>query len=265
MSAEDVVKSVGRVFAILELFDRRRDGLTATEVERALDWPKSSTLALLKSMVTLGYLSFDRIERRYSPTIRVARLGDWIDGADERRDLDALVEDCAAMTGQTVTISCENDLRMQFLLVEAGSRPLRMNINPGLKGPLFQSNMGRVALSTKSDAAIARLAERVNRRASLLGERVDDLGEVLTHVGRIREDGFSAGYGRFIPHIGVLSWPLRRQPNAPVLVLSIGGPVDEVRASEKEIAKLIPALLESHGFPAKGVPGDWRREPRHGR
>ena len=76
-ASDDVVKSAGRVFAVLELFDEARTPLSATEVVRRLSFPQSSTVALLKTMVSLGYLAFDQFDRRYLPTMRVP-IGDTL-------------------------------------------------------------------------------------------------------------------------------------------------------------------------------------------
>ena len=81
---EAVLLAAGRpvsVAQLLELFDEHQGPLTATQVERRLGFPQSSTLALLKSMVRLGYLSFDRMGRQYLPTLRVATLGRWLERA----------------------------------------------------------------------------------------------------------------------------------------------------------------------------------------
>src|SRR6185312_9907237 len=74
-----VVKSAGRVFEVLELFDAERQAMTATSIARALKYPASSTVALLKSMVSLGYLAYDPNERTYFPTIQLAVISRWLE------------------------------------------------------------------------------------------------------------------------------------------------------------------------------------------
>ncbi|MBP8232968.1 MAG: helix-turn-helix domain-containing protein, partial [Rhizorhabdus sp.] len=78
MADDSSVKSASRVFEILELFDGSRVPLSATEIVRKLGWPQSSTVALLKTLVSLGYLAYDTFERTYLPTMRVALLGGWM-------------------------------------------------------------------------------------------------------------------------------------------------------------------------------------------
>lgn len=243
---DDVVKSVGRVFAVLEMFDEVKGAVNATQIERQLGYPQSSTLALLKSMVKLGYLSFDRIERTYYPTLRVAMLGEWLmtslhgDG-----HLEALMDEVSQITGETVSLSCQNDLHMQFLKLRPGTKPLTLNIQPGEIAPLFGSVIGLTALSEKSDAEIAKIAERVNRRARQPDKKVN-VATALAEIGRIRETGYCVGYNSYIHSLGVAAWVIPSKVGGRSIVLSVAGPSDSIQAEEKDIIKAVTAALKAH-------------------
>lgn len=252
MAGEDVIKSAGRVFAVLELFDAERRPLPASEVERALGFPQSSTLALLKSMVALGYLTYDLVGRLYAPTLRLAVLGDWIAKTAMGAHLDDLIQEISEATGETVSISCQNELRLQFLLMHAGSNPLTLNIRPGSHGPLFGSNAGRVALSCRSDEEIARLAQRINRKPDTDDEKVD-LPLAMAEIARIRKQGYGIGYGSYIPSIGAISWPLPNDGRTGQLVISVAGPVQSIRKAEASIVKAVTHILGHYSQPPQGT------------
>ena len=96
-----IVKSAGRVFAVLEYFAEIARPASAVEICTRLDLPASSTSALLGSLVDLGYLHYDPRRRVYHPTIRVGFLGDWIQAGG----LDALLlEDLKQQTHQLVVL-----------------------------------------------------------------------------------------------------------------------------------------------------------------
>lgn len=59
-------KSLRKAFGILECLNEVRDGLTASEVSRRADIPSATAHRLLKEMVGLGYLQWDRRTRAYS-------------------------------------------------------------------------------------------------------------------------------------------------------------------------------------------------------
>src|SRR3546814_12145725 len=76
-----VVKSAGRALQILEYFDDARREANMIDISRALHYPESSTSILLRSLVALGYLDYDRRKRTYRPNSRVRLLG----RSEERR------------------------------------------------------------------------------------------------------------------------------------------------------------------------------------
>ena len=69
------VKSAMRTFEVLELFAEHRRPMALNEIYTGLGYPQSSTTNLLKSMVLLGYLNYNRARRTYLPTMRVGALG----------------------------------------------------------------------------------------------------------------------------------------------------------------------------------------------
>lgn len=238
-----VVKSVGRVFEALELFDRTRRPMTATEVGRALHYPQSSTLVLLKSMVVLGYLAFDRKEHTYLSTIRVALLGQWLENSlYGEGHLLALLDDIREATGETVSLSCQNDLAMQFTQIRMGTKPLTLNIQSGAVAPLFHSTIGLVALSEKSDDDITSLLERVNRKAKG-GDRKGDLATTLQSVRKIRRVGYGIGHNMYVPEIGAIAWLLPPRTGKRSVVLAVAGPSSRIKAAEREIVQSVGTAI----------------------
>jgi DNA-binding IclR family transcriptional regulator len=243
---DEVVKSVGRVFEVLELFDERRRPMNATEVERALRYPQSSTLALLKSMVRLGYLAFDRLERSYLPTMRVTALGRWLESAfhGEAR-IAALLDEVGETTSETVCLSCQNDLGMQFTHVRLGTQGLILSVRAGDRAPLFQSVIGLTALAGRSDAAIRKLVQRHNRGQRAAASKVD-AESVLQRVKRVRTAGYGVGYDLYAPGVGAIAWALQPAGAQRPVVLSVGGPADRVRAREPHIVRTTRAAIRRH-------------------
>ena len=112
------VKTARRVFEVLELFQERRAPLRLQDVCAELGYPASSGSMLLRSMVTLGYLRYDTSARRYMPTMKIAHLGSWVQGAIMgdgalMRAMDALAD----RFGETVTLAVQSDLHAQYIFL----------------------------------------------------------------------------------------------------------------------------------------------------
>lgn len=72
------IKSARRVLEVFEFFASRQEAATVMDVARELGYPQSSTSTLLKSLLKVGYMSYDRHSRRYMPTLRIVLLGTWL-------------------------------------------------------------------------------------------------------------------------------------------------------------------------------------------
>ena len=80
------------------------------------DHPTSSAAALLKSMVTLGYLFYDSYNRTYMPTMRIAQMGGWLNSelfGDSA--ILALVDFVHGALDELVNISTQSDLHAQYI------------------------------------------------------------------------------------------------------------------------------------------------------
>lgn len=229
----DVVKSVGRALAVLELFEQRREPLTATDVCRELGYPNSSTDALLKSMVNLGYLSLDTQSRSYFPSMRVTRLGEWLPEQLFTDDIMEMLMALHEVTGETVTLSVQNDLHMQFIRVLPGTFPISLRVTEGYMGPLFGSAVGTAFLSSLQDRQIQRLLQRGKRTPGSVSARIR-LAEVMREVEIARKRGYTVGYDRILQDTGAVAMPLA---GGRSFVVGVGGLSPRIHRSEANIIR----------------------------
>lgn len=222
------VKSATRVISILELFDRGRRPYSMTEIALELGYPQSSTAVLLKTLVTLGYLNFDRRDRVYFPTPKVSALGEWVPRAlfGSTRVLQAM-HDVHAATGEGVGVNAKNDIYVQYLQNLHSTHALRFIIDTGTLRLLTHSGIGWTLMSTLSEREI----DNHVRRANIVSEkslRVDP-DFIQRRVEEINAQGYC--YVENIPFIGGATLaallPVRIQ-NQPV-ALSLGGALERMR------------------------------------
>jgi DNA-binding IclR family transcriptional regulator len=159
---DDLVKSAGRTLQILEFFSDVRRSATITEIAQALNYPHSSTAALLHTMTELGYMVKDRHARTYRPSTSIALLGSWIDRrVAHEGPLQELMRAVAAHTQDMVLIASRNGLYCKFLSAIQPKSLDRVCSN-GTILPLVNVAAGRVLLSRLSDAEIRRIVLRSN-------------------------------------------------------------------------------------------------------
>jgi DNA-binding IclR family transcriptional regulator len=244
-SEKNVVKSAGRVFEVLELFHVQRQAMTATAVARTLGYPGSSTVALLKSMVALGYLSYEPQEHTYFPTIQLAVISRWLeDSFYVDGHLLELVDDIAAATGETVVLWWHTDLHLRFARVSATNREFTVP-DLGSRFPLFHSVPGLTALTLRRDPDIARLAERCNAMAAE-GEPPVELDAAMNVVRQYRTLGYGIGFDLVQPGLSNIAWALRPSRSSQSIVVSIMGPTDRLKNDSEAMVRAARSALSRY-------------------
>lgn len=222
------VKSATRAIEILELFKRVRQPRAMSEIAVALGYPQSSTTVLLKTLVSLGYLNFDRRERVYFPTPKVTSLGDWVPRAlfGSSHVLEAM-RDVHAATGETVSINTKNDVYIQYVQIIQSVHAMRFHVDEGTLRPLTQSAVGWTLMSTLPDDKIDNLVRRANI-ASDKSQRVTT-AQMMERIREIREKGYC--WAENVPFLGggticvLLPIQIQNQP----AVLGLGGAAERIR------------------------------------
>lgn len=242
--ANSVVKSVGRVFEVLEAFNEVRKPMLATEIAKSLNYPASSTSALLKSMVKLGYLSFDRRDRRYFPTIRIAIISEYLHGAlFGHGSLMALMGDLHSLIGETIILGVRKDLEAQYVHTIPGIYPIMLNVPPGTVRPLHRSGMGWALLSKCDDAELRPLVEEVNATGR---EKLVDYRKLMAILKEVRRLGYARSYGTYVAGSGIIAMSLPGTPHDRQVAVGAGGPVDRLQSREREIVRLMRAAIDRH-------------------
>lgn len=233
------VKSAARVLQVLEHFRDVRVPQSLKQITEALGYPQSSTTVLLKSLISLGYLNYDRVRRVYFPTLRVADLGDWV--AKEllgRGRMSEAMHDIANATGETVAIAVQNDVFIQYIRVIQSTHPLRFYTDEGSMRPLVESALGWLLMSTHADDEVERLIRRANIAVSSPDRRVP-VAQMMEKVAALRAT--KTAYAEGVPLQGgatvcvLLPVAVHDQP----AVLGLGGALDRIRPMKTRYTALL--------------------------
>lgn len=242
-SPQSVVKSTGRTLAILELFQTWQRPASAKEIARALVMPRSSTNALLSSLVALDYLLFESDTNRYYPTLKVGLLGDWMIGS-VRGDqvLNNILRDINSDTGETATIAVRSGFDMQFITIIPSSFPIALNIAEGALAGLFDSAVGIAWFSGQDLSEVDRLSLAYNKQNP---ERPVDPKAIHVQVLEARDRGAAVAYEKVLPDTGAIATAYPRPLQGQTVVIGVGGPQDRIHRSESQIIRLMQRLMRS--------------------
>lgn len=233
--SDNVVKTARRIFEILEYFDEVQRPVTLKDVTRKWGYPPSSASAVLKSMMMLGYLDYDRDSRTYMPTMRIVELGSWVQSAlFGEGSIVSLMNFLTRETQETIMVATQSDLYMQYIHVVPSPQPIQFTIAPGVIRPIARSGLGWLLLSARPDDMIETLVRRINAEATEPEAKVD-LAELMTRIREVREKGYSVSLNTVTPGAGVIGMLLPERRNGRTLAVGVGGPVERLVENEDRI------------------------------
>lgn len=239
------VKSAGRVLEILEYFDDLQRQSTVMEIADALGYPQSSTSALLRSLVSLGYLNYDAHARTYVTSSRVALLGSWVNSAFFAEGaIISMMKELNETTGDTVVLGVRNGLHIQYIHVIQATSPARLHMTLGTVRPLAASGAGYALLSTMTDNEVTRLVMRINAEAEG-GQPLVKIRDVLDELAVIRRKGYAFTCDMVTRGGGIIAAPLPRQGGQPRMVLGIGGISEVMRHREEELSTALKVQIDA--------------------
>ncbi|MEN2979536.1 helix-turn-helix domain-containing protein [Tistrella bauzanensis] len=222
------IKTARRVFEVLEYFDEVRRPLTLRDVATHFGYPVSSTAALLKSLLQLGYVDFNRPTRTYMPTMRIAMLGEWVQASlfGEGRIL-RLMQHLKDTTGEMVSLGTQSDIYMQYVHVLYSEEGLQYRIRPGSVRSMTRSGFGWLLFSAMPDAEIDKLLRRVNIDEDDPARRMT-FDELMVQVDEVRRLGHVYSRHTVTRGAGVIGMLLPAQSYGRRFTIGVGGPVERL-------------------------------------
>lgn len=226
------MKSAVRAIEVLGFFEHHHEPAALKTICAALGFPQSSTTALLKTLQTMGYLSYDIATRTYAPTMKVHALGDWIPAAlfGSGEILRAL-ENVHAGTRETIVVVTKNDIYVQYIAARISTHSIRHHVDEGSMRLMTTTTLGWLLMSTLKDAEVDNVVRRCNIAAGLPVSA--NVSEIVKEVRRARENGYV--YGENAPTVGgatigvVLPVTIKGQP----VVIGCGGVLERVRSNRQ--------------------------------
>ncbi len=242
--SQDLVKSAARALEILEVFASERKRMNSAQLGAALGYPKSSLSVLLKSLVAQGYLANGNGDQDYFPTLKLARLGEWIPAA--LLGSDALLPMLARLrdeTGETVTLTMAADLHMRCLHALIGTHPISLQVEDGVSFPMVGTAIGSMYLATQEDKAVSALLTRWAKQHR--GQSKAAVTKARADVEEARSNGVACAYDIVVPDTGAIAMPIRPVDGGEALIVAVAGLNHRIHQKEASIIQSMKKLIGS--------------------
>ena len=234
-----LVKSASRTLHVFEAFADAKCGMSLAELARALDIPRSSCLALLRTFLSRGYL-YQVGANGYYPTRKLYDMAEVIARHDPL--LARVLPVATALrdkTKETVILGKRYGEQVVYLAVIESEQQIRYSAHPGDFKPLHGTASGKVLLAALSEK------ERTHLLQSLPLPRITQ--RTITTPGGLEDDlrtGMARGWqyveGENVPDVAAVAAPVAL--NGEVYALVVTGPIHRM----KELVDAhVQALIEA--------------------
>jgi IclR family KDG regulon transcriptional repressor len=248
MAPPSVSQSVVRLVRVLELFEREKRPLSSSQISEHLAAPRSSTAALLRSMLDMSILGMDRGTMTYLPTARFAQLAAWL---NDRMVLAPVVMEAAkrlmAATLETVTLSSVSGLWAELISVERSTLPISFNVEPGARVKLFGSAVGTAYLTTLPNPSIKALYSRGLALADEFKPQ-ESLETTLRRVSDARRMGYAFARGGFVAEASAISAAIPSSLALRPTLLTVAGPTQRMKGKHDLISQVLLDEIETLGL-----------------
>lgn len=186
------VQSVARALELISIIsDHPQDGMSLTELSKALRVSKSTTLSLVRTLVGYGYLSDAEPGPRYFLGTTLIRLGDI---ASRELPLGAicrpLLEELAAETKMTSRVAINDGGYPIFIERVDGPGSVRFYTPLGQREVPYASAAGKAILSTLAEDEVRAICLKTGL-APRTSHTITEINSLLDNLALSRRRGFA--------------------------------------------------------------------------
>jgi len=250
-----LVPGLERGLRLLSEFSHDEPQLSAAELARRLEVPRSTVFRLLVTLETLGYV--ERAGRDYQLGMGVLRLGF---GYLASLDLAVLGQPLLDSLRDETSFACNMVMRdgrwVVYVAKSAARTPFASSVTVGTRLPAHATVFGRVLMQDLSLPALRRLypEPRLKSHSARTPATVAALFDLLKQDqqrGTVMEEGF------FEPNISTIAAPVRDQSGRVQAALGITVPASTLDDKQREdlLRRVSQAALELSGKLGRDVSG----------
>ena len=258
------VQSVERAFSLLDaLAEAGAEGLTVSDLGRAVGVSKSATYSLLQTMLAHGFVadSGHGMSRRYRLGMALARLGDVVVSQIALRDV--VMPILRSLTSETGLTSRAAVLDAPHAIVigrvDVPNSTVRFAASLGKREHLHSSAVGKAMLSTLPVSAVREIVDEAGL-PSKTGRTITDVDALLGELVLIADRGYAVDDEEDSDGVFCVGASIRDHTGRCIGAISVTGikldlPGWRVHQIGETVARQAARVSEQLGAPRAGTVG----------
>ncbi|MFF5920341.1 IclR family transcriptional regulator [Streptomyces flavochromogenes] len=221
-----LVPAVTRAFDVLELFLEGDGTLSAPEITRRLQLPRTTTHELVTTLTARHYLvAVPEQPGRYRLGVRTYQLGSrYAEQLDLAAEGHQVAREVADTCGETVHVAVLEDMDVIYIAKVDSTHAVRMVSAAGRRLPAHCTAVGKMLLATLPEA---ELEERLDGYdlAGMTPRSITDPDALRAALAEIRILGVAGEQQESNPDVSCVAAPVRDRTGRVVAALSVSVPV----------------------------------------
>lgn len=241
-----LVPAVTRALDILELFLEGEGTLSAPEVTRRLQLPRTTVHELLTTLAARSYLvQIPDQTGRYRLGVRAYQLGSrYAEQLDLAAEGQQVAREVAETCDETVHVAVLEDTDVIYIAKVDSTHAVRMVSAAGRKLPAHCTSVGKMLLASLPPTELeSRLTGR--ELVAMTQNSITEPEALLSALAGIRERGVAAEHRESNPDVSCVAAPVRDSAGHVVAALSISVPM--IRWSEQREEELAELAAKGAG------------------
>lgn len=234
--------TVGKALSLLPLVGQHPHGATAAQIAEEVDYPFSTVHRLLTTLVGTKFLAYDAKERRYHLGLPIFQLAQQVaQGRGFQGTAALILEGLTAATGESSLLSVL-DRDQQLTVHKVDGPQFRTTTDPGDRGPLHTSAVGKVLLAFSEPATRQHLLDTIDltpRTEHSISSRED----LTREIERIRSRGWAGQSEENDIGMAALAVPVRSPAGRLTGALALAAPL--FRTSLEGLEHYLPQLRQA--------------------
>ncbi|MBW5252583.1 IclR family transcriptional regulator [Streptomyces sp. NBC_01220] len=253
-----LVPAVTRALDVLELFLHGDGTLSAPEVTRKLQLPRTTVHELLTTLAARSYLvTIPDQPGRYRLGVRTYQLGSrYAEQLDLAAEGQQVARQVAETCGETVHVAILEGTDVIYIAKVDSTHAVRMVSAAGRKLPAHCTSVGKMLLAALPERELDARLEGLEL-TGMTPDSITDEAALREALASVRERGIAVEHRESNPDVSCVAAPVRDRSGRVVAALSVSVPM--IRWTEEREAEL--AALAAEGAEAlSGRLGHHRRE-----
>jgi IclR family pca regulon transcriptional regulator len=232
----DFVLSLARGLQVMESFEGRQEGRSASDIARSTNLSRAAVRRCLITLESLGYV--ESVGRIYRLKARVLKLGfSYISSNPLPATVQPTLERITELVHESSSLSLLEGDEIVYVGRSTAKRVMAVGLSVGSRLPAYCTSMGRVLLASLGEC---ELAAYLNRAAikRITPKTITDRDLLREMIRRVRTDHFAVTDEELELGLRSIAVPVRNRRNVVVAAMNIG-----VHASRVSVAEMVHRFL----------------------